>query len=95
MVLFGVAAGAAVTPGQPFVYQIVHDDSVLDASGGGGFAYGLMNSCYSIGLIIGPVVGGALNRYYGFLCSLLIYSGVLFISVIIFYSKVVHYSDKK
>lgn len=88
MILFGISAGAAITPAQPYMYQIVIDDPELKNTGGGGFAYGLMNTCYSIGLFIGPLMGGALNDACGFLFTLITYAVILLLAAAIFFVKV-------
>lgn len=90
--LYGVTVGSAVTPGQPYMYQIVVEDPVLSKTAGAGFAYGLMNTCFSLGMILGPILGGAVNRYLGFLVCLFGYAAVIMLSAIIFYFKIMRRS---
>ena len=95
MFLFGITVGAAVTPGQPYMYQIVAEDPVLSETAGAGFAYGLMNTCFSLGMMLGPVIGGAVNKYFGFLPCLYGYAALIVIFAVIFYFKIMRFPVQK
>lgn len=88
MSLVGISIGAALMPTQPLMYQIVSNDNNLKQNGGAGLAYGLFNSCFSLGTMAGPILGGILDRYAGFLVSLIFYQVLFMFAAALFHYKV-------
>lgn len=88
-ILVGIAIGAAVTPSQPFMYQVVLE-AVPEAAdcGGAGCIYGFYNTLYSVGMFLGPLLGGLLNEHFSLLESLLVFSLIFLCSALLFYCKI-------
>ncbi|TYO93790.1 MFS transporter [Desulfallas thermosapovorans] len=86
--LLGIALGAVLTPSQPLMYHIVAADPVLWPGGGAGLVYGVFNTCFSMGLMLGPPLGGMLERYLGFSAGLIIFAVLLMASAVLFRYKV-------
>lgn len=89
LTMIGVATGAAVTPSQPLMYKLVLNifppgENCI----GAGCIYGFYNTLYSVGMFLGPMLGGLLNNYFGLLISLLSFSLVFLLSGILFYFKI-------
>lgn len=95
MALVGVTVGAAMVPSQPLMHRIILSDAGSQGNGDAGFAYGLFNTCYSMGLILGPLLGGALYKYFGFFISLLCYALLFLLSAMAFYKKVIKSNKNK
>lgn len=74
VILAGVAAGAVLTPSQPLMYRLVSSRLEPDQGSGAGLAYGITNTCFSLGLLIGPTLGGALDNYLGLLASFVVFA---------------------
>lgn len=62
--LVGIALGVAVTPSQPLMYYLVASDEKFRQNGGAGLAYGIFNTCFSLGMLAGPLLGGMLNKVF-------------------------------
>jgi MFS family permease len=88
LALVGITLGAVLTPSQPLMYHIVATDPVLWRSGGAGLVYGIFNTCFSLGLMIGPPLGGLLDKYFGFLVGLILFAVLLAVSAVFFHHKV-------
>ncbi|MCL6558662.1 MAG: MFS transporter [Firmicutes bacterium] len=86
--LVGVALGAAVTPSQPLMYHLVAVDERLGQNGGAGLAYGIFNTCFSMGMLLGPLLGGMLNKYFDFLISLILFAALFIFAAALFQSRV-------
>lgn len=86
--LTGLTLAAAVTPSQPLIYQLVAADSKLSQSGGAGLAYGIVNTCFSLGMLTGPILGGLLEKTFGFLAGLLSFALLFVFSALLFRGKV-------
>lgn len=88
LILLGINLGAALTPSQPLMYYIVAADPVLWPSGGAGLVYGVFNTCFSLGLMLGPPLGGLLEKYFGFSVGLILFAVLLAASAVLFHYKV-------
>lgn len=87
--LFGLVMGAALTPSQPLMYKLVTEAlAEAEAGGGAGLAYGLFNTCYSLGLTVGPLLGGFLNQTFNLATTLLVYTGVFLALSLLFKMKI-------
>jgi len=87
LILVGITLGAVLTPSQPLMYHIVAADPGLWQNGGAGLAYGVFNTCFSMGLMIGPPLGGALEKYFGFLVSLILFAVLFIATAVLFQCK--------
>lgn len=83
----GVASGSASTPSQPLMYKIISRRQGSD-SGGAGYIYGFYNTIYSLGMFLGPLLGGFLNRNFSLFLSLLVFSCLFIFSATLFYNRV-------
>ncbi|WP_449240587.1 MFS transporter [Desulfoscipio gibsoniae] len=88
LALLGTTLGAVLTPSQPLMYHIVAADPVLWPSGGAGLVYGVFNTCFSMGLMFGPPLGGLLEKYFGFSVGLILFAVLLMASAVLFRYKV-------
>jgi MFS family permease len=88
LILVGITLGAVLTPSQPLMYHIVAADPGLWQNGGAGLAYGVFNTCFSMGLMIGPPLGGLLDKYFGFLYGLILFAGLFMATAVLFQYKV-------
>lgn len=87
--LIGIATGAAVTPSQPLMYRIVMaNQSSNCGQAGAGYIYGFYNTIYSVGMFLGPLLGGLLNKHFNLLGSLMVFSSMFLLSAILFYCKI-------
>ncbi|HHT62873.1 MAG: MFS transporter [Bacillota bacterium] len=85
--LVGAATGAAVTPSQPLLYRIITVQQG-ENNGGAGYIYGFYNTIYSIGMFLGPLLGGLLNRHFNLFGSLLFFAFLFGAGAVLFYFKV-------
>ncbi|WP_340641272.1 MFS transporter [Zhaonella formicivorans] len=92
--LLGVAIGAAITPSQPLMYEVVVAEPSRLENGGPGLAYGIYNTCFSLGMFFGPMLGGLLDRYLGLLPGLLVFSGLFVAAAFLIKFKVNKISGK-
>jgi len=90
LVLVHITFGAVLTPSQPLLFHVVSGRS-SSQNGGAGLAYGTLNICCSIGLLIGPPLGGLLERYLGFLLCLLVIAVLFVVTALFFYLNLSHF----
>lgn len=89
LAFFSLSIAASLTPSQPLLYGIVAQLlSGGNTSSGAGLAYGIFNTCFSLGLFVGPLLGGALNQYFGLLTVMVIYLAVFLANVYVFKTKI-------
>ncbi|ATW26520.1 MFS transporter [Candidatus Formimonas warabiya] len=93
MTLIGIASGAAVTPSQPLMYRLVVSDPETSPQGAG-VIYGLYNACYSVGMFLGPILGGFLNTHFKLFWSLTIFSFLFLASAALFYVMIIDRQKK-
>jgi MFS family permease len=73
LIAFGFSAAIVLTPGLPEMADYCEE------KGGGIYAqgYALYNIAYSVGMIIGPLMGGYLFQELGFGWQMFVFSGIL------------------
>lgn len=71
--LFGLAINAVITPSLPLLAQYAEQKG----AGNVGISFGLVNAAYSVGLLLGPVVGGFIAQNFSFLHAAVLYSVIL------------------
>lgn len=64
----------SLSPILPEIAKVVAADSI-------GLAYGLFNGAFAIGLLIGPILGGILYQYAGFLAYCVAIGCVMILAV--------------
>lgn len=93
--LVGITLAVAITPTQPLMYHLVANDPKLSQSGGAGLAYGIVNTCFSLGMLTGPLLGGLFNKYFGFLPGLIIFALLVVSSAALFRGKAAGAADRR
>jgi MFS family permease len=91
MILLGITLGAALTPSQPLMYHVVAAGRDRGQEGGAGLAYGIFNTCFSLGLLVGPALGGVLDNFFGILAGLSFFGAVIMLTAVLFRYKVEKY----
>lgn len=71
--LYGFASSAVLTPCLPLLaaYSDEKDGETY------GQNFGLVNAAFSVGLLLGPAVGGLIAQYFSFLAATLLYSAMI------------------
>lgn len=80
LVLLGIGMGTAITPCLPEFADI----SQKNCKNSFGASFSIYNTAYSIGMIIGPTLGGTLTNYFGIVCSYFIVTIIIFVYMVIF-----------
>lgn len=75
LVLQGIGAAVAVTPNSPELAEIIDDMGSSDYAQ----VYALYNVAYSLGMLVGPTVAGALYDQFGFLVCMFVFAGLMFL----------------
>ncbi|CAG8638180.1 3993_t:CDS:2 [Paraglomus brasilianum] len=78
LAFFGAAYSVASTPTLPLLGEFV----TKNGGGAYGQVYALWNMAYSIGMLVGPVIGGVLLQHFGFFWAMMCFATTLFVTAL-------------
>lgn len=89
LVFLGVGMGTAITPCLPEFAEL----SQKSGTNSFGASFSIYNTAYSIGMMIGPTLGGVLTNYLGIVLSYSVVAAVIFAYMLFFHLCIAHTSE--